>query len=860
LRDGRTIIRAFGKHALFSGRHLTQVAACALLACAAGSAGAKTDAATQADAASTDGKNELVVRGKRGSAIADIAPVATFDNRFIEGTGATSMDELLRTLVPMARSADGGDPILLLNGQRISSYEEVQSLPPEALAGTEILPEAAAVRYGYPPTRRLLNFMTKPKFRQIDISANAGRSTAGGAGGAGANAGLTKLADKKRLTLAGEYRHTDPLLSSGRPFTLDPDSLFDPVGNVVAADGGEIDPALSAAAGHPVFATGVPADPAARSQLSAYLPAAGRINLFDVRPTTTLIGRNDAFKGNAVLKQPLSPGVDATLTLTAERSWGNSLQGQPSLFIFVPATNPYSPFDTDVFLYRRTTDRVNRQRTATTTLHAGGVVQGGVAGWQWDVTTALDQSDKTSNGDRGYSPFTINQAVANGANPFGDLDAAVLGPRLTQRASILTRKAEVKVVARGALLREPAGDVTLVSTVEGGWNDAHSSSRGFIDNDVSVNQSRVEGGLTFDVPITSRRENVLPFVGDLSANLSARVRGVRDYGTLHDTNYGFNWTPVKGLQFTVSRNITQAVPNIEYASAATVQNINAPVFDFGTGRTAYVTLITGGNPDLTPEHRRVESYGFTLKPFDKTFLTLSGTYSETVIHDIAGIVGALTPATEAQLPEQFQRDAFGRLTAVDLHPFNFYRQRQRSLNFQVNFWTQFGKQQPAGPGKAARSRGSLYLGMAPNFFLRDRLELKPGLPALDLLGGDTIDGWQGHYRVAVWGWGGLSRAGDGFSFTWQYMGPSKIHGGSSTTELHFSSRFNLDLSTFVWLGHWFPKEDWLKKTKLTLQVTNPLDSYVRARDSNGDTPFRYQRAFTDPQGRTVKITLRRLFQ
>lgn len=839
---------------------MTRLAACTVLAIASGSARAQMAAPVEGDAAVQAGKDELVVRGKRGSAISDIAPVAAFDNRFIEGTGATSMDELLRTLVPMARSADGGDPILLLNGQRISGYEEIQSLPPEALAGTEILPEAAAIRYGYPPTRRLLNFMTKPKFRQIDISANAGRSTAGGAGSAGANAGMTKLADKKRLTLAGEYRHTDPLLSSGRPFMLDPDSLFDPVGNVVAANGGEIDPALSTAAGHSVFATGVPADPASRSLLSSYLPIAGRTNLFDVRPTTTLIERNDAFKGNAVLKQPLAPGVDATLTLTAERSWGRSLQGQPSLFIFVPASNPYSPFDTDVFLYRRTTDRTNRQRSGATTLHAGGVVQGGVAGWQWDVTSTFDQSDKTSNGDRGYSPFTINQAVANGADPFGDLDATMLGPRLTQRASILTRKAEMKAVARGTLLHEPAGEVTLVSTVEGGWNDAHSRSRGFIDNDVSVNQSRVEGGLTLDVPITSKREKVLPFVGDLSVNLSGRVRDVRDYGTLHDINYGFNWTPVKGLQFTVSRNITQAVPNIEYASAATVQNINSPVFDFGTGRTAYVTLITGGNPDLTPEHRRVQSYGFTLKPFDKSSLTFSGTYSDTLIHDIAGIVAALTPTTEAQVPEQFQRHAFGRLTTVDIHPFNFYRQHQRSVNLQVNYWTQLGKEQPAAAGKPARSRGSLYLGMAPNFFLRDRLELKPGLPALDLLGGDTIDGWQGHYRVAIWGWGGLSRAGDGFSFTWQYMGPSRIHGGSPTTDLHFSARFNLDVSTFVWLRHWFPKEEWLKKTKLTLQVTNPFDSYVHARDANGDTPFRYQRAFTDSQGRTVKLTLRRLFQ
>src|SRR3569833_2596085 len=119
------------------------------------------------------------------------------------------MSDLLRILAPLARSADGGDPILLLNGQRISGYEEIQSLPPEALAGTEILPEAAAIRYGYPPTRRLLNFMTKAKFRQIDISANAGRSTSCGAGTAGAGAGGARRAGGGGRARAGGGRRAD---------------------------------------------------------------------------------------------------------------------------------------------------------------------------------------------------------------------------------------------------------------------------------------------------------------------------------------------------------------------------------------------------------------------------------------------------------------------------------------------------------------------------------------------------------------------------------------------------------------------------------------------------------------------------
>ena len=857
---GRTIIQAFGEQGHYLGRRLTGLAVCALLACVGGPARAQQPGDAEGAASDQEAVRDLIVRGKRGSAVADIAPIATFDTRFVEGTGATSMGELLRILTPMARSADGSDPILLLNGQRTSGWDEIQSLPPEALAGTEILPEAAAIKYGYPPTRRLLNFKTKPRFRSVELSGYAGQSTAGGAGTDGVNLGLTRLLDKKRLTLAGEYRHTDPLLSSRRPLELDPDSLFDPIGNVVAAAQGEIDPALSAAAGHPVFATGVPADPQARTRLSDYLSTAGQLNLFDVRPFNTLIGREDALKGNAVLKAPLVQGIDASLTLTAERTWGRSLSGYPALTIFVPAGNPYSPFAQDVFLYRFVTDRNVAQRTAGTTLHAGAVVQGGQAGWQWDVTATLDETDKTTNGDRGYNPAAVDQAVANGANPFRDLDPTLLGPRLSQHSRVTNRGAETKAVARGTLLHLPTGDLSLIATVEGGLVDAHTRSRGFIDNDVRVNQSRVEGGLTIDVPLASKRENVLAFVGELSANLSARARQVQDYGLLHDTTYGLTWAPVKGLQFTVTRNITEAAPNLEFRSAATVQNVNVPFFDFGTGKSAYVTLITGGNPDLASKHQREQSYGFTLKPFDKTQLMFSGTYTETLMNDTGGMVSALTPETQAQLPEQFLRDEFGRLDTVILRPFNFYRQRQRRLNFQINFWTQLGKAEPAAPGKPPKGRANLYLGAAPYINLRDRLELKPGLPAFDLLKGDTVDGSQYHFRVAMWGWGGLSKAGNGVSFNWQYQGPSRIHGGTAKTELRFGSRFNLDVSGFVALHHWLPHEDWTKKMKLTVQVVNPFDSYVHVRDANGDTPFRYQRALIDPQGRTIKITLRKLFQ
>ena len=796
---------------------------------------------------------DLVVKGQRSSAISDIAPIATFDAKTIEATGATSLRDLLRILTPMARSADGSPPILLLNGQRISGWEEIQALPVEAIIRSEILPEEAAIRYGYPPTRRLINFVTKARFRSIELAANAGQSTDGGAGTHGANSGLTRIAGRRRLTLAGEYQHANPLWTSRRPVALDPDNLFVPTGNVIAADGGEIDPALSQALGHQVLVAGVPADPNSRGLLSAY----GSRNVFDVRPFNTLVDRNDTIKANAVLATPITQGIDASFTMSAEQSWTKSIDGYAPLAIFVPAANHFSPFARDVLLYRFALEGGLRpQRTHTTTLHAGAVVRGGVSGWQWDVTATIDDKRFTTDGDRGYGAGPVNQAVAAGADPFGPLTPAMPGPRLSQRSTSLTRNAEVKAVARGSLLRLPAGDLSLVATTEGGWGDAHTRSRGVIDSDIRIDRARVEGGLTIDLPLTSRRENILPYLGDLSVNFTKRLRHVKDYGELTDTTLGLAWAPIKRLQFTATVNRTGTAPDIEMRSAATVENLNVPFLDFSTGRSVYATLIMGGNPDLAAEHKRVRTYGFTWQPFEKTQLQLSGSYSETLIHDRSGVVSALTPAVEAQLPEQFVRDSFGRLTTVILKPFNFYRQRQRTITGQINFSKQFGK--PATPGKVQEPT-IFYAGAGPYLNLRDELELKPGQPAFDLIHGETVDGSFWHFKTSVYGYGALSRAGNGISFNWQYFGPSQIHGGTPETELRFSHWLKIDFSAFVALHHFLPHQSWTRKTKLTLQVIDPLDQHQRVRDATGATPFRYQPAFTDPAGRTFKLTLRKLF-
>lgn len=136
---------------------------------ATGAAAQPTEAPEPAADSADDDDDVIIVIGLRGSAIKNIAPLATLDEDAIAATGAATMSELLKAVGPVTKAADGSEPIFLLNGHRIASYQEVGTLPPEAIEKMEVLPEPEALRFGYPPTRRVLNFITKRQFQQTEV-------------------------------------------------------------------------------------------------------------------------------------------------------------------------------------------------------------------------------------------------------------------------------------------------------------------------------------------------------------------------------------------------------------------------------------------------------------------------------------------------------------------------------------------------------------------------------------------------------------------------------------------------------------------------------------------------------------------
>ena len=64
---------------------------------------------------------------------------------------------------------------------------------------------------------------------------------------------------------------------------------------------------------------------------------------------------------------------------------------------------------------------------------------------------------------------------------------------------------------------------------------------------------------------------------------------------------------------------------------------------------------------------------------------------------------------------------------------------------------------------------------------------------------------------------------------------------------------------FADLGTLAPGSSVLKGARLSLSVTNLLDSKQRVRDGNGLTPTRYQPYLLNPLGRAITVGLRKVF-
>jgi iron complex outermembrane receptor protein len=886
-----------------------------------------------------------------GAVVGDIKPELQLAPSDIQSYGVSTVTELLEELAPETRSdrGRGGEtPVVLLNGRRISSFNEIQNIPTEAILRVDILPEEVSLKYGYTADQRVVNIVLRRRFRAITGEAVGGDTTEGGHETGQGEVDLLHLRGDSRLNLDLKYQVADQLTevqrdlnsnTAGAPFSL--------IGNITSPTAnGEIDPALSALVGQPVTVAGVPASAANRiPSLSDFAPTAGVPNVTPVGGERTLLPATQQVTANGVFSTPTIWGLTATINGTLGATASRALQGLSGLSLLIPEGDPFSPFGGPVQLDRYADGTPLRQSIDGWTAHLGSTLNRDLGDWRFSLTNAYDHADTQTVSDVGVNPAPIQallNAAAPGFNPYAPLPGDLLLQLPQNSARSITDAANIQFLANGPLLKVPAGSLYVSAKVGDTESllDSHSTGlQGF--QGVSLSRNDANAQLNLDLPLASVSHHVLPWLGELSVNVNSAVDQLSDFGLLKTFGYGVNWTPVTGVNLIVSHTNDHAAPTTLQLGGAVVTTPGVRLFDYATGQTVELTQITGGADKLTADNRNVLKVGLTLKPFASENLTITANYIQVRLDNPIETFPAASAAIEAAFPDRFIRDAEGDLIEEDDRPVNFARQDRQELRWGFNYSRPIGPQPPPRrfnpaafrrPGQAPRRRpdgspvhgppgdtgssgadpgslppvptqttdgdggghassqgapggggrgrgfgggrgggfgggpaaGRLQFAVYHTIFFQDQFLVRQGGPVLDLLNGAAAGNTGGQPRQEIEAQLGFTLLGFGARLSADWKSGTMVKGGAGAPadNLTFSDIGTINLRLFDNLGqqrsvvHAYP---WLRGSRITLSITNLFDQRIDVRDGTGATPLNYQSAYLDPAGRTITLSLRKLF-
>ncbi len=603
-------------------------------------------------ASSDDDVNTIIVLGARliDQVDAPEPPILTLDAEDIAAYGAGSIEELLEALGPQVNSSrgrggsggfgGGGGPVILVNGVRISSFRELRSYPPEAIERTEVFSESVAQRYGYSPDQRVVNFILKDNFSSREIEVEYSQPFDGGFSTQEVEGTYLRIDGPSRLNLNVEWENSSPLTEAERGIVQTQSSIPD-----VATDP---DPAQ--------FRTLV-ADTAGVEATANW---------------TTQLGEG---------------GPSLSLNATYERSDSLRLQGLDTVLLTdsdgnsaLRAFNEDDPLTVD-------SRSENYSVGSTLNLRAG----------DWEVTGTLDgtYSDTVSRTQQGVDTSAFLADAAADLLPItadlGAFSAADFDESLSDTYTV-----NALATARGNPIYLPSGDVAVTLRSGYRWNRIESSDTRAFGGDVQLTRGQVFGGANISVPLTSRDEDFLDEIGDLTLNLNAGVEHLSDFGTLQDWTVGLTWGVTENLTVTANHINREVAPTLSQLGAPAIATPNVQLFDIANNESVLATVISGGNPDLPAQSQSDWTIGLIWElPFIDD-ATVSLDYFDNHSDDVTSGLPTLTPAIEAAFPDRVTRDITGQLVQLDDRFVTFAERDEKRLQFGLNLSGRIGGNDAGG--------------------------------------------------------------------------------------------------------------------------------------------------------------------
>ena len=434
---------------------------------------ASANAASAADAAqtSTDPRDQAIIVTAQ-PLFRDIRPERELDENGIASYGLSTIDELLGE-VAVDLGDDAEEPLILVNGERVSSLDDIGGLPVEALRNLVVLPRGSAVRAGGTPGQRVISLTLNTRTRAATLTAARKIATDGDWHGSRGEAIVTDVRGSTRANLTFRVRDETSLLESERHIIQPGPSLpYATGGNVVAYPTNllaEIDPLLSAAAGRMVTVIPVPAT--ANPALSDFLLNANQAAVTDLGDFRTLRPKARNYDLGGTFSTRLAPWLTSTATVRLSRSLSRSQRGLPTALFILAPTNPTSPFSRDVGLAFYGSQPLHT-RSKRDSGEANLTLNGTFGKWTSNFNARhSDFRDETrSERQNLFGAIPLDDSI----DPFGADMSGLIGVH-TDRATARSIANLAQLSFTGPAARLPAGDLQTV--VEGRLADNRLRSR-----------------------------------------------------------------------------------------------------------------------------------------------------------------------------------------------------------------------------------------------------------------------------------------------------------------------------------------------------------------------------------------------
>lgn len=764
--------------------------------------------------------NEIVVVAPRirGEIEVPNQPVQTFEEADIAAYGADSIADLIDAISPQTGSGRGrgdGRPVMLINGQRITSFREMRNIPPEAIRKMEVLPEEVALRFGYPANQRVVNIILKDQFAAVTGAGEYNRPTRGGYDNYELESGLFRISGPRRYNFSAKLTETSMLTEDERDIRLDDSDVPPP---------GEPDPRRYrslAARDSELELNGTMTQGLGEGGLAGSITANGA---YTHQQTTSLSGLDPL--------APISPDPLRTrqVTDTFEGGLGyNTLLGGWTLS--VTADGSYTDANT----------RVDRRRDDT----GGGV----------DVARSRDLSLASLTTLSGI-PFRL---------PAGDANLTVKGGFDFDRTRSENTRTGLEAVT---LKREDlSGGVNLALPLTSRGDFLGGLGEFSLNLGGGVNRLSDFGTLTnWNAGLTWNPTDKLSFqasylVEDAAPTLSQlgapSIRTdnvpVFDFTTgttsLVTVTTGGNLDLIKEKRRDIKLSATWELPFFKRSNL---------IVEYFRNRSSDVTesfpLLTPSIEAAFPGRVIRDSEGQIIE-IDRRPVTFDEIASSSMRwgFNLSGSLGK----------EEQQQGGRGMFPGGRGGPPGG-RESGPGGTRDGHGASGGGGPPPGGFGRGGRGAGSRWnLSIYHTWRFTDRVRIAENTPVLDQLAGDAIEA-GGVPRHSIEMEGGVFKNGYGLRLNGEWNAPARVNGSGlpGSSDLRFGSTFVLDARLFVDFDRnkdLIAAVPFLKGARLALTVDNLLDSRQKVTDENGEVPIAYQAAYREPQGRVIGIDFRKMF-